>query len=55
MFAQAFERDPEFFSFYRTMKAYENSLTDSDTTLVLTPDSEFFRFFNTSDSVPKEE
>ena len=55
VFAQAFEKDPEFFSFYRTMKAYEKSLTDSDTTLVLTPDSEFFKFFGKSDSVPKGE
>ena len=33
VFAAAFEKDPEFFSFYRTMKAYEKSLTDSGTTL----------------------
>ncbi|MGI9463745.1 MAG: protease modulator HflC [Aestuariivirgaceae bacterium] len=55
VFASAFEKDPEFFSFYRTMKAYEKSLTDSDTTLVLTPDSEFFKFFGSSNSVPKAE
>lgn len=56
VFAEAFERDPEFFSFYRTMKAYEKSLTDSDTTLVLSPDSEFFKFFGSSDNVtPKAE
>ncbi len=55
VFAQAFEKDAEFFTFYRTMKAYEKSLTGSDTTLVLTPDSEFFKFFGSSDSVPKTE
>lgn len=56
VFAQAFERDPEFFSFYRTMKAYEMSLTDSGTTLVLSPDSEFFKFFGSSDdTTPKAE
>ena len=56
VFAEAFERDPEFFSFYRTMKAYEKSLTDSDTTLVLSPDSEFFKFFGRSDAqTPKAE
>ena len=55
IFAAAFEKDPEFFSFYRTMKAYEKSLTDSDTTLVLTPDSEFFKYFGNSGIVPKAE
>lgn len=45
VFAQAFTRDPDFFEFYRSMKAYEEAIEDSDTTLVLTPDSEFFRFF----------
>jgi membrane protease subunit HflC len=44
IFANAFERDPEFFTFYRSMKAYPNSLKGNDTTLVLTPDSEFFRY-----------
>ena len=55
VFAQAFEKDAEFFAFYRTMKAYEKSLSDSDTTLVLTPDSEFFKFFGKSDSVSNGE
>lgn len=44
LFADAFTRDPEFFSFYRSMKAYPKSLKGNDTTLVLTPDSEFFRY-----------
>ncbi len=48
VFAEAFERDPEFFSFYRTMQAYSKSLTDKDTTLVLSPDSEFFSYFGQS-------
>lgn len=43
--SNAFGRDPDFFEFYRTMEAYEKSLGDG-TTLVLRPDSEFFRFFN---------
>ena len=38
-------RDPEFFSFYRSMQAYEAGLRSSDTRMVLKPDSEFFRFF----------
>ncbi|MFQ5625077.1 MAG: protease modulator HflC [Methyloligellaceae bacterium] len=44
VFADAFERDPEFFAFYRSMQAYPKSLEGGDTTLVLTPDSDFFRY-----------
>lgn len=44
IFADAFTRDPEFFAFYRSMQAYPKSLEGSDTTLVLTPDSDFFRY-----------
>ncbi|MGX5734518.1 protease modulator HflC [Bosea thiooxidans] len=46
IFAEAFGKDPEFFSFYRSMQAYEASLKPGDTRMVLTPDSPFFRFFN---------
>jgi len=45
VFAGAFERDPEFFAFYRSMQAYSKSLTGSGTTLVLSPNSEFFKYF----------
>ena len=45
IFAEAFGRDIEFFSFYRSMEAYRNSLGSDDTTMVLSPDSEFFRYF----------
>ncbi len=44
-FAAAFQRDPEFFEFYRSMSAYSSALDSSGTTMVLSPDSEFFRFF----------
>ncbi len=44
LFADAFTRDPEFFAFYRSMQAYPKSLKGDGTTLVLTPDSEFFRY-----------
>ncbi|MHA1164751.1 MAG: protease modulator HflC, partial [Alphaproteobacteria bacterium] len=44
LFADAFTRDPEFFAFYRSMQAYPKSLQGDGTTLVLTPDSEFFRY-----------
>jgi membrane protease subunit HflC len=46
--AEAFGQDPDFFAFYRSMQAYENGLKSGDTRLVLSPDSEFFRFFNTA-------
>ena len=41
----AYGRDPEFYAFYRTMQAYREALGDADTSMVLSPDSEFFRFF----------
>lgn len=44
-FAQAFNRDPEFYDFYRTMLAYRNSIKKSDTRVILSPDSEFFKYF----------
>ena len=42
---EAFGQDPEFFAFYRSMEAYGEALGDN-TTMVLSPDSEFFRYFN---------
>jgi len=51
-FAEAFQQDPEFFAFYRSMQAYAKSLADSGTTLVLQPDSEFFRYFGTQQTAP---
>ena len=45
IFADAFNRDPDFFSFYRSMQAYEASMKHSDTRLLLKPDTSFFRFF----------
>lgn len=52
VFAEAFQQDPEFFAFYRSMQAYTKSLSNSDTTLVLKPDSEFFKYFGTQQSAP---
>jgi len=46
VFADAFGKDPDFFSFYRSMQAYKESMSNDDTTMVLSPDSEFFRFFD---------
>jgi membrane protease subunit HflC len=45
IFADAYGKDADFFSFYRTMQAYERSMQHGDTHLVLKPDSDFFRFF----------
>lgn len=45
IFAEAFTRDPAFFEFYRSMNAYGTALSDAGTTMVLSPTSEFFRFF----------
>ena len=48
IFAGAFGRDPQFFAFYRAMQAYETALIGGETSLVLSPDSEFFKFFGKS-------
>ncbi len=45
IYAQAYNRDTEFFSFYRSMQAYENAIKEG-TPLVISPDSDFFRYFN---------
>jgi membrane protease subunit HflC len=45
LFAEAYNKAPEFFAFYRSMTAYQNGLKGSDTRFLLRPDSDFFRFF----------
>ena len=45
IFANAFGKDPEFFGFYRAMQAYEKALIGGETSLILSPDSDFFKFF----------
>ncbi len=47
IFANAFGQDPEFFAFYRSMQAYAKALSADDTTMVLSPNSQFFQFFGT--------
>jgi len=47
IFADAFSRDPDFFDFYRSMAAYSQALQGQGTSMVLSPDSEFFRYFGT--------
>ncbi len=47
IYAAAYSKDPEFFAFYRSMEAYEKSLIDGKTSMVLSPDSDFFGYFDT--------
>lgn len=51
-FAEAFQKDPEFFDFYRSMQAYVKSLSDSGTTMVLKPDSDFFKYLGMDKAKP---
>ncbi|MEL7262907.1 MAG: protease modulator HflC, partial [Pseudomonadota bacterium] len=44
IFASAFGEDPEFFEFYRSLTAYERALQGSNSTMVMSPDSEFFNY-----------
>ncbi len=56
IYAESFGQDPEFFAFYRSMEAYKNALGKDNTTLVLSPDSDFFDFFgNISGRTSKSE
>jgi len=48
LFAEAYGQDQDFFTFYRSMTAYENSLRSGDTRFLLRPDSDFFRFFGSA-------
>ncbi|MBX9458634.1 MAG: protease modulator HflC [Rhizobium sp.] len=46
IFGEAFTRDSEFYAFYRSMTAYTQALGQGDSTMVLSPNSEFFQYFN---------
>ena len=48
---KAFSQDPEFFSFYRSMQAYSRALSEGDTTMVLSPKSDFFEFFGSTNGM----
>ena len=54
IFASAFGKDPSFFSFYRAMQSYEKALIGGDTSLILSPDSDFFKFFGKSGVAKKQ-
>jgi membrane protease subunit HflC len=44
IYAEAFSKDPDFFAFYRSLIAYKKALGPADTTMVISPTSEFFRY-----------
>ncbi len=54
IFADAFGQDPSFFSFYRAMQSYEKALIGGDTSLILSPDSDFFKFFGKTGASKKQ-
>ncbi len=54
IFAKAFGRDPQFFGFYRAMQSYEKALIGGDTSLILSPDSDFFKFFGNTGAIKKQ-
>ncbi len=51
IFAESFGKDPDFFAFYRSMQAYEAGLKGQDTRLVISPSSDFFRYFATPSGI----
>lgn len=53
IFADAANKDPEFYAFYRSLQAYSKALQQSDTTMILSPDSEFFQYFKESPGNPR--
>lgn len=50
IFASAFGKDPEFFEFYRSMRAYEEAFNSGNTSLVITPEGDFFDYLKSADS-----
>lgn len=54
IFADAFGADPEFFEFYRSMTAYQRSLQPGNSTMVLSPDNEFFNYLKSDQGRPSE-
>ena len=54
IFAEAFQRDPQFFQFWRTMQAYHTAFGDGDARFLLSPDNEFFRYFRESMVAPPQ-
>lgn len=53
IFAEAANKDPQFYDFYRSLQAYTKALQQGDTTMVLSPDSEFFKYFDSATGAPR--
>ena len=53
IFAEAYGADPEFFAFYRSMQAYQNSFNNGQTRALISPKSDFFRYFSTPTPPPE--
>ena len=51
IYADSFGQDAEFFAFYRSMEAYDKSMTDTGTSMVISPTSSFFRFFKDKNGI----
>jgi len=47
-YAQAYEKNPEFYSFYRSLEAYRNSFNGKNDVLVVEPSSDFFKYMKSS-------
>jgi membrane protease subunit HflC len=54
VYAAAFDRDPSFYGFYRRMEAYRQAFSSGGSTMILSPDGDFFRYFNDPSGVPKK-
>ncbi len=54
VFAEAYGADQEFFAFYRSLQAYESALRGANSTMVITPDSQFFDYFGSETAAPAE-
>lgn len=52
IFAQAYGQDPEFFEFYRSLQAYGKAIGEGNTSLVLSPDHEFFNYLRNENGTP---
>ncbi len=53
LFADAFSQDPDFYAFIRSLRAYENSFADNQDVMVLSPDSDFFRYMKAPTNVSR--
>ena len=53
IFAEAYSKDPEFFAFYRSMQAYLTGMSSGDTRMIISPKSDFFRFFQAPEGRPE--